>query len=60
MKGGKNVITLRSGGASVAANHDVTDRQIGKHGIWASNTSRDTYIKDSKKKRLSVTQKLGL
>ena len=52
--------SLRSGGASEAANHDVSDRLIGKHGRWASNTSRDTYIKDSKQRRLSITRKFGL
>ena len=50
----------RSGGASEAANNDVSDRLIGKHGRWSSNTSRDTYIKDNMRKRLSVTQALGL
>ena len=52
--------SLRSGGASEAANNDVSDRLIGKHGRWSSNTSRDTYIKDNTWKRLSVTQALGL
>lgn len=52
--------SLRSGGASAAADNGVSDRLIGKHGRWASTTSRDTYIKDSKKSRLTVTKKLGL
>ena len=52
--------SLRSGGASAAADNGVSDRLIGKHGRWSSNTSRDTYIKDSKKSRLSVSKNLGL
>jgi len=52
--------SLRSGGATAAANNSVTDRLIGKHGRWSSNSSRDTYIKDSKKIRFSVTKNLGL
>ena len=52
--------SLRSGGATEAAENDVSDRMIGKHGRWAANKSRNTYIKDSKRLRLSVTKKLGL
>ena len=52
--------SLRSGGASTAANNGITDRLIGKQGRWSSTSSRDTYIKDNKRQRLSVTQKLGL
>ena len=52
--------SLRSGGASAAADNGVSDRLIGKHGRWASTKSRDTYIKDSKKSWLTVTKKLGL
>ena len=52
--------SLRSGGASTAADNNVTDRMIRKQGRWASNSSRDRYIKDNKRKRLSVSQNLGL
>ena len=54
--------SLRSGGASAAANHGITDRQISKHGRWSStsNSSRDRYIKDSASNRFKVTQSLGL
>ena len=52
--------SLRSGGASEAANNDVSDRLISKHGRWSSNTSRDTYIKDSSSKRYKVSQSLGI
>uniref|UniRef100_A0A7M5XML7 Tyr recombinase domain-containing protein n=1 Tax=Clytia hemisphaerica TaxID=252671 RepID=A0A7M5XML7_9CNID len=43
--------SLRSGGASEAANNGISDRLISKHGRWSSNTSRNTYIKDNAKKR---------
>ena len=53
--------SLRSGGATAASENGVCDRLIGKRGRWSANSSvKDIYIKDSKKKRLSVSQKLGL
>ena len=52
--------SLRSGGASAAAENGISDRLISKHGRWSSNTSRDVYIKDSKCKRLKVSSSLGL
>ena len=52
--------SLRSGGASTAINNGVSERLIGKHGRWKSGFSRDRYLKDGKKQRLDVTQKLGL
>ena len=54
--------SLRAGGATSASENGVSDRLIGKHGRWSSSTSRDTYIsiKDSKRVRLSVSERLGL
>ena len=52
--------SLRSGGASAAANNGVSDRMISKHGRWKSEKGRNTYIKDNLEKRLEVTQSLGL
>ena len=52
--------SMRSGGASAAAKHNVSDRLISKHGRWASVKSRDGYIKDSVENRLHVTKNLGL
>ena len=61
VKGKFGLHSLRSGGASAAANADVNERLIGKHGRWApKSTSMGTYIKDSKQKRLSVTSSLNL
>ena len=51
---------LRAGGASAAAQNHVSDRLISKHGRWASEKSRDGYIRDSVQDRLSITKSLGL
>ncbi|XP_021365071.1 uncharacterized protein LOC110457925 [Mizuhopecten yessoensis] len=52
--------SLRSGGATAAANSGVNERCFKRHGRWKSDSSRDGYVKDSLENRLSVTQKLGL
>ena len=52
--------SLRSGGASAAANCGVSDRKIRKHGRWVSTASRDRYIKDSMERRLDVSKSLNL
>lgn len=54
------VHSLRSGGASAAANNGVTDRMFKRHGRWKSETAKDGYVKDSLESRLSVTLSLGL
>ena len=52
--------SLRSGGASSAADNGVSDRLIAKHGRWSSNSYRDCYIKDNKMKLATYrTQCLG-
>ena len=52
--------SLRSGGASAAANAGVPDRMFKRHGRWRSENAKDGYVKDSLKERLLVSQKLGL
>ena len=52
--------SFRAGGATVAANADVSERCLKKHGRWKSDFSKDGYILDSTEKRLSVSQVLGL
>lgn len=52
--------SLRSGGATAAANNNISDRLIGKHGRWASSSNRDKYIKDSNTSRYSISKALGL
>ena len=52
--------SLRSGGASAAANAGVPDRLFKRHGRWKSETAKDGYVKDSVKSRLSVSKSLNL
>ena len=52
--------SLRSGGASAAANIGVPDRLFKKHGRWRSENAKDGYVKDSFQDRLSVSLNLGL
>ena len=52
--------SLRAGGASEAAHHDVGDRLISLHGRWKSGKARDGYIQDALEARLTVSKSLGL
>ena len=54
------VHSLRSGGASAAANNGVKDRMFKRHGRWASETAKDGYVKDDIDERLKVSLSLGL
>ena len=52
--------SLSAGGATAAANAGVPDRLFKRHGRWRSESAKDGYIKDSVKKRLSVSKNLGI
>lgn len=52
--------SLRAGGATTAANKNIKDRCIKAHGRWASDSSKNRYVKDSLNNRLEVTAALGL
>ena len=52
--------SLRSGGATAAANRGISDRLFKRHGRWLSESAKDGYIKDSVDERLSVSLSLGL
>ena len=52
--------SLRSVGATAAANSDVDNRCLKRHGRWTTDTSKDGYIIDSVEKRLKISQTLGL
>lgn len=52
--------SLRSGGATAAANKGIPDRLFKRHGRWASENAKDGYVKDSLEERLRVSQCLGL
>ena len=48
--------SLRSGGATAAANAGVPDRLFKRHGRWASESAKDGYVQDSLSPRLSVSK----
>ena len=52
--------SLRSGGASAAANAGVNDRLFKRHGRWKTDKAKDGYIKDSLVSLCSVSLSLGL
>ena len=52
--------SLRSGGATAAANAKVPDRLFKRHGRWKSENAKDGYVKDSLESRLQVSKSLGL
>ena len=52
--------SLRSGGASAAANAGVPDRLFKRHGRWRSESAKDGYVKDSVSALLSVSESLNL
>lgn len=52
--------SLRSGGATAAANHDILDRRFKAHGRWRSENVKDGYVLDSLNNKLSVSLNLGL
>ena len=54
------VHSLRSGGATAAANRGVPDSLFKRHGRWKSENAKDGYVKDTLADRLSVSRKLGL
>ena len=52
--------SLRSGGATSAANAGVPDRLFKRHGRWRSENAKDYCIKDDLKALLSVSLALGI
>ncbi|XP_045206149.2 integrase/recombinase xerD homolog [Mercenaria mercenaria] len=52
--------SFRSGAATVSANLNTTDRLWKRHGRWKNVSAKDGYVKDSIKKRLSVSLNLEL
>ena len=54
------VHSLRTGGASAAANNGIPDRLFKRHGRWFFEKAKDGYVKDDLKERLSMTRSLGI
>ena len=52
--------SLRSGGATAAANAGIPDHLFKRHGRWSSGSAKDGYVKDSLSSRLSVSKALGV
>ena len=52
--------SLRIGGASAAANNDLPDRVIKKHGRWKSEKAKDTYCREDIQHQLLVTLNIGI
>ena len=52
--------SLRSGGATAAANAGVPDRLFKRHGRWKSELAKDGYVKDLLSSRLLVSKSLGV
>ena len=52
--------SLRSGGVTQAAQNKVPDRLLKTHGRWKCDLSKDGYIKDNLKNRLSISENLNL
>ena len=48
--------SLRSGGATAAANAGVPDQLFKRHGGWASESAKDGYVQDSLSAHLSVSR----
>jgi len=52
--------SLRSGGATAAAQAGIADRLFNCHGRWHSEAARDGYVEDSVSALLSVSKSLKL
>ena len=52
--------SIRSGGASPAANAGISDCLFKRHGRWLSDNAKDGYVKDSLSARLSVSKALEI
>jgi hypothetical protein len=52
--------SLRSRGASTAANKGLSERLLKAHGRWSSDKAKDGYIKDNLRSLMSVSLNLGV
>ena len=50
--------SLRSGGATAAANAGVNDRLLKRHGRWKTDSAKNGYVKDKLDSLLSVSRSL--
>ena len=52
--------SLRSGGATSAANQSVPERHFKVHGRWKSDSANDGYVRDKVDSRLYVPLHIGI
>ena len=52
--------SMRAGGATLAANADVPERQLQRHGRWKSTTAKDMNVKDSWTTMLCVSNSMDM
>jgi integrase len=52
--------SLRSGGASAAAKHNVPDRLFQRHGRWKTDSIKNSYVEESTDNLLLVSRNLGI
>lgn len=52
--------SLRSGGATRAAEKGIPDRLFKSHGRWRSDKAKNGYVKESLRNKLKVTKALGI
>ena len=52
--------SARSGGATLAVSSGVSERNLQRHGRWASATAKNIFVKDSLASRLEVSKALSL
>lgn len=50
--------SLRSGGATCAANAEIPDRIFKQHGRWRTDVAKDMYVQDSLSRLLTVTKNI--
>ena len=52
--------SFRAGGATAAAQNDISDRLFQIHGRWKSDRTKNRYVLGSLQKHLSVSKNLGI
>ena len=52
--------SAKSGGATLAVSSGVSERNLQRHGRWASATAKNIFVKDSLASRLEVCKALSL
>ena len=56
----RSLHSLRTGGATAAANVGIADRLFKRHSRWQSENAKDGYVKDNFQSLLSVSKSLGI